>query len=93
MRLLGHLEVVASGACAYHFPALHLGAGAGSSSSKGGRGLLGRKRAKISLGVNCEDFLISYYRDFPMSRFWAAYAARSETVVERECMPLSGLDG
>ena len=34
----------------------------------------------VCVNVGPEFGIISFYRDFPMSKFWAAYSVRSETV-------------
>ena len=47
------------------------------------------------VAVNVEDFIISFYRDYQMSKFWASYAARSEAVTsggtKNEVCPSPGL--
>ena len=32
------------------------------------------------VSVNVEDFILTYHRDYQMSKFWASYCARSEAV-------------
>ena len=53
-----------------------------AAAMEGSPGFYTRELLKDSdvVVVNAEEFLISFYRDYQMSRFWAAYSVRSETV-------------